>query len=96
MRQFAKFTNATGLIKEVKIGFCWTFLLCGVCVTLYRGDFKNFIKIAVLSFFTMGVFSLYSCWSYNKWYAQYLMETGFSPATEEDVKLLTTYRYLYA
>jgi hypothetical protein len=90
------FTNATGLVKRVKLGFSWTFLLCGICVPLYRGDFKNFIKIFILSFFTFGIYSLFSCWTYNKQYAQFLMETGYTPSTDEDRKILTLYGYLLA
>lgn len=84
----------SGMTKQVKKGFSWTFFFFGLFVPLIRGDLKwaaiMFILQALVGAFTFGigafVVSLVFAFIYNKIYIKDLLEKGYRPTEEfEDV-----------
>lgn len=80
----------SGLVKEVKKGFSWTFFFFGVFVPLIRGDLKwaviMFVLQALVGSFTFGigafVVSLIFAFTYNKIYIKGLLEKGYRPISD--------------
>jgi hypothetical protein len=80
----------SGLTKEVKKGFSWTFFFFGLFVPLIRGDLKwaaiMFALQLLTATFTFGigafVVSLIFAFTYNKIYIKDLLEKGYKPAEE--------------
>lgn len=85
--------NQAGITKTSKVGFSWTFFFFGLFVPLVRGDMKNFFRIWLMCWFTLGIYQLFACFSYNKKYVQGLMEMGYLPVGEVDTQLLTSSNY---
>ena len=91
--------NQTGIRKEIKIGTSWTFVLFGVFVPLFRGDWKWFgitfgtgiiLTLAGLDFiipFLIGAFGVF----YNKLYAKDLYEEGYRGISYEENAELEEY-----
>lgn len=69
--------NQNGVRKEVKKGFSWTMLFFGVFVPLFRGDFKWFFIILLVSFITGGISWLVFPFFYNKLYLNDLLNNGY-------------------
>ncbi|MBT9777009.1 DUF2628 domain-containing protein [Clostridium sp. MCC353] len=98
----AKLSNASGQVKEVKIGFSWTTFFFGFFVPLLRGDFVwaliMFFAAIIVGFFTAGigglVFNIIISAFYNKIYTQGLIKKGFSPASSADEQALRSKGYL--
>ncbi len=90
--------HESGLVKEVKKGFSWTFFFFGLFVPLIRGDLKWAIIMLLLQAlagaFTFGigalVVSLIFAFIYNKIYIKGLLEKGYRP-TEEFEETVTNY-----
>jgi len=88
----------SGMVKEVKKGFSWTFFFFGLFVPLIRGDLKWAIIMLLLQtlagFFTFGigifVVSLIFAFIYNKIYIKELLEKGYRP-TEEFEEIIANY-----
>ena len=88
----------SGLVKEVKVGFSWTFFFFGLFVPLIRGDLKWAVIMLLLQSLvgalTMGigcfVVSLIFAFIYNKIYIKDLLEKGYQP-TEEFKEVISNY-----
>jgi hypothetical protein len=88
----------SGMVKEVKKGFSWTFFFFGLFVPLIRGDLKwaaiMFVLQAIAGALTFGigsfVVSLIFAFVYNKIYIKGLMEKGYRP-TEEFEEVVVNY-----
>lgn len=88
----------SGLVKQVKKGFSWTFLFFGLFVPLIRGDLKwtiiMFLLQSLAGLLTMGigafVVSLVFAFIYNKIYIKDLLEKGYRP-TEEYEEVIANY-----
>ncbi|MFC3801817.1 hypothetical protein [Cohnella sp. GCM10012308] len=74
--------HSSGVTKQVKLGFSWTFFFFGLWVPLFRGDFRNFFRIWGLSIVTLGIYGIISWWAYNGHYVRSLLEKGYGPADE--------------
>lgn len=91
--------HESGLVKEVKKGFSWTFLFFGLFVPLVRGDLKWTIIMLLLQAlagaFTFGigafVVSLIFAFIYNKVYIKSLLEKGYKATTPEDEEIIMNY-----
>lgn len=98
----AKLINASGQIKDVKVGFSWTTFFFGFFVPLIRGDFIwaliMFGAAIVISFFTAGfgglVFNIIMSAFYNKVYTQGLIKKGYHPASDVDEQTFRSKGYL--
>ena len=94
--------------KQGYVGFSYTTGFFGFFVPLFRGDFKYFgimllvtlisVAIAVVSFgflfFIPIVVTLYFAFKYNEFYTKDLISKGFVPSTEEDYCALFIYNYI--
>lgn len=78
--------HPSGVRKKVKVGFSWTMLFFGPLVPIFRGDFAGAIRIFLLSLITLGIYGLVACWTYNKKYAQGLLEKGYTTGAMEQLK----------
>ncbi|KRE33415.1 hypothetical protein [Paenibacillus sp. Soil724D2] len=70
----------TGLVKELKVGFSWTFLFFGSFVYIFRGNWSEFWKCFFLSGITLGIYALIQCWTANKKEIVRYMEKGYTAA----------------
>ena len=66
-----------GLTKEVPTGYSFTTLLFGVCVPLFRSDYKGFFIQTILAMFTLGLSWLIVPFTYNKTYLNRLISDGW-------------------
>lgn len=80
--------NNVGMVKECKVGFSWTTMFFGLFVPLLRGDIKNALIMAALSFLTFGLSWLVFPFVYNKMYIKGLLMQGFSGLSEHDNNIL--------
>ncbi|WJJ55370.1 hypothetical protein QB910_000126 [Dabrowskivirus KKP3916] len=76
--------NSTGVVKRVKLGFSWTTFFFGGWVAMYRGQWGEFFKWFFLNPITLGIWGLMQCWTANNKTIVYLIEKGYTPATNED------------
>lgn len=82
--------HESGVTKEVKKGFSWTFFFFGLFVPLIRGDLKWAIIMLILQSlagsFTFGlgafVVSLIFAFQYNRIFIKELFEKGYKPVEE--------------
>lgn len=82
--------HESGVTKEVKKGFSWTFLFFGLFVPLIRGDLKWAAIMLLLQIlagvFTLGIgsviVSFIFAFVYNKIYIKGLLEKGYKPTDE--------------
>ncbi len=74
----------SGLIKECPEGFSWTTFFFNGLVPLFRGMWGTFAII----FFTFGFAGYYYMFAINKIYATFLMEKGYTPASQIDIDKL--------
>lgn len=98
----ATLTNQnTGMIKQVKVGYSWTFFFFSFWVPLIRGDWKTTI-IALLvwlgGLFTYGfgsaAFAIIYAFFYNKNYTNDLINQGYLPSSEQDKNILVGKGYI--
>ena len=66
-----------GFKKEVPTGFSWTTLCFGVCVSLFRGDFKGFVIQTILAISTAGLAWFIIPFTYNKIYLDRCINDGW-------------------
>lgn len=90
--------HASGISKEVKVGFSWTTFFFGLFVPLIRGDIKwaaiFFVISLVLGTFTMGigacVVGIVFSFKYNSIYIKELIEKGYSPIDANGQQVLAS------
>lgn len=73
----------TGLVKELKIGFSWTFFFFGALVYVFRGNWSEFWKCFFLSWITLFIYPFIQCWTANKKEIARYMEKGYIPINQE-------------
>lgn len=73
----------TGLVKELKVGFSWTFLFFGAFVYIFRGNWSEFWKCFFLSPITLGIYPFCQCWTANKKEIVKQMEKGYAPVNQQ-------------
>ncbi len=74
--------HSSGLTKRIKIGFSWTLFFFGLWVPIFRGDFRNLLRIWLLGIVTLSIYYWISCWTYNTRYVKALLEKGYVPADD--------------
>lgn len=67
----------TGIIKKVKVGFCWPFFFFTALVPLLRGDIKWVLLTVVIGVCTFGIGLIVLCFKYNRIYTVGLLEKGY-------------------
>jgi hypothetical protein len=61
-----------------------TVFFFGGLVSLFRGEFVEFLKWYFINGITLGIWGLVQCFTANKKTIIYLLEKGYEPATDED------------
>ena len=72
----------TGEVKEVPIGFSWTYLFFGPIVCLIRkhySGYSGFWLTCLFGLFTSGLYILVMAFYFNKNYCLSLMDEQFKP-----------------
>jgi hypothetical protein len=93
-----RLVNASGGVKEAKVGFSWTTFFFGFFPALFRGDLKwaviMFITAVLIGIFTLGfgawIPGIIFSFIYNKMYIKELLEKGYRPADEHSKAVLQT------
>ena len=80
--------NATGLIKDCKVGFSWTTFFFGFWVCVFRQDWKHMLIQIGAAILTFGLSWLVFPFICNKMYIRSLLEKGYVPASDEDKSVL--------
>lgn len=83
-----KLQNATGVTKELKVGFSWTIFFFGAWVAMFRGQWSEFAKWVFLNPITLGIWGIAQCWTANKKTVISFLEKGYAPATDLDKQVL--------
>lgn len=80
--------KSTGLVKELKAGFSWTFLFFGGAVYIFRGNWSEFWKCFFLGSITLGIYTIVQCWTANEKEIVRYIEKGYVPANEQSKERL--------
>ena len=67
----------TGLVKEGKIGFSWTYFFFGWFVPLFRGEVGIAALHLLFSCVTFGLWQIIMAFLYNKQYMHRMIEKGY-------------------
>lgn len=104
----ARLVNASGQIKEVKVGYSWTTFFFGFFVPLVRMDMRNFfiqmviaVAFGAANFVLPGIAAVaqmiynifYFASQYNKMYTKTLVNKGYKAATDTDAQVLNSKGY---
>ena len=77
--------EASGLIKDGYVGYCWTYFFFGWIVPVIRGEISIGVLHLILTVFTFGFFQLVMPFLYNRQYMTRLLTCGWSLADSEGV-----------
>ena len=104
----AKLVNASGQMKEVKVGYSWTTFFFGYLIPLFRGDMRNFwiafgiscvcdaanVIIPGIPVIIHVIYNIaYLAPQYNKLYTKFLVRKGYRAASDADVQALRSNGY---
>ncbi|MFL0246469.1 DUF2628 domain-containing protein [Candidatus Clostridium stratigraminis] len=89
----AKLVHENGAIKDIKVGYSWTTFLFGFWVPAIRGQWPDFAIILISAVPTIGILPFIWTFKINKRYCQHLLEKGYKPASQEDLRILNTMDY---
>ena len=78
----------SGEIKTAPVGFSWTTFFFGFIPALFRTDWKWAIIQFILSSITFGISNFVMPFIYNKMHIKDLLNKGFFPTDENQVKFL--------
>ena len=82
----------SGIVKKGYVGFCWTYLIFGWFVPVFRGE----IGIGALHFLftlvTFGLFQLVMSFLYNKQFMVRQLTNGYELNDEDSVNLMAKSR----
>ena len=89
-------------MREIKLGFSWTYLFFGCAVSIIREDWKwaiiHFVVEFVLGLISpvgiaLFLYRFFMALFYNKIYAKELVKEGYSGITEAEERELQHYIY---
>lgn len=66
-----------GQLREAPVGFSWTVFFFNCLPPMFRGDWKWFVIMLILTFVTFGLSALVFIFIYNKLYIQDLVNAGY-------------------
>lgn len=89
----AKLKHDNGVIKHIKVGYSWTTFFFGFWVPAIRGQWSDFAIIFLSAVPTVGILPFIWTFKINKRYCHHLLERGYTPATEEDLRVLSLMNY---
>jgi len=67
----------SGLKKNGYIGYCWTYILFGGFVPIFRGEIGIGLLHIILSAITLGIFNILMSYLYNKQHMTRLLTNGW-------------------
>ena len=76
--------NESGIQKNCFVGFCWSYLVFGFFVPIFRGEISIGFFHLILSLFTLGIFQLIMSFLYNKQYSTRLLNNSWSLNDSEE------------
>ena len=90
-RVLIKHTQA-GIVKNGYVGYCWTYLILGWFVPVFRGEIGTGALHLLFTLVTFGLFQLIMPLLYNKQFMVRHLTTGYELSDEESVNLMAKKR----
>jgi hypothetical protein len=90
-RVLIKHTQSS-IVKSGYVGFCWTYLLFGWIVPVFRGEIGIGALHLVLTLITFGLFQIIMPFLYNKQFMVRHLTNGYELSDEESVNLMAKQR----
>ena len=82
----------SGIVKSGYVGFCWTYLLFGWIVPVFRGEIGIGALHLLLTLITFGLFQIIMPFLYNKQFMVRHLTNGYELSDEESVNLMAKQR----
>jgi hypothetical protein len=76
--------QASGLVKNGKYGFSWTYLFFGWWVPLIRGELGVAALHLLFTFFTLGLWQFVMPFLYNRQYMSRMLTSGWQLADTDE------------
>lgn len=73
----------TGQSRIALVGFSWTTLLFGPFPMIFRSNWKRFVIILLIGFFTLGISNIFFAFVVNKMHVKDLINDGFKVKSVE-------------
>ena len=90
-RVLIKHTQSS-IVKIGYVGFCWTYLLFGWIVPVFRGEIGIGALHLLLTLCTFGLFQIIMPFLYNKQFMVRQLTNGYELSNEESVNLMAKQR----
>ncbi len=90
-RVLIKHTQSS-IVKIGYVGFCWTYLLFGWIVPVFRGEIGIGALHLLLTLCTFGLFQIIMPFLYNKQFMVRHLTNGYELSNEESVNLMAKQR----
>ena len=90
-RVLIKHTQA-GIVKSGYVGYCWTYLILGWIVPVFRGEIGIGVLHLILTLVSFGLFQIIMPFLYNKQFMVRQLTTGYELSDEESVNLMAKKR----
>ena len=90
-RVLIKHTQA-GIVKNGYVGYCWTYLILGWIVPVFRGEIGIGVLHLVLTLVSFGLFQIIMPFLYNKQFMVRHLTTGYELSDEESLNLMAKKR----
>jgi hypothetical protein len=82
----------SGIIKSGYVGFCWTYLIFGWIVPVFRGEIGIGALHLLLTLITFGLFQIIMPFLYNKQFMVRHLTNGYELSDEDSVNLMAKER----
>ena len=82
----------SGIVKSGYVGFCWTYLLFGWIVPVFRGEIGIGALHLLLTLITFGLFQIIMPFLYNKQFMVRHLTNGYELSDEDAVNLMAKQR----
>ena len=82
----------SGIVKSGYVGFCWTYLLFGWIVPVFRGEIGIGALHLLLTLITFGLFQIIMPFLYNKQFMVRHLTNGYELSDEDSVNLMAKQR----
>jgi hypothetical protein len=90
-RVLIKHTQSS-IVKKGYVGFCWTYLLFGWIVPVFRGEIGIGALHLLFTLISFGIFQIIMPFLYNKQFMVRHLTNGYELSDEESVNLMAKQR----
>ena len=90
-RVLIKHTQSS-IVKKGYVGFCWTYLLFGWIVPVFRGEIGIGALHLLFTLITFGIFQIIMPFLYNKQFMVRHLTNGYELSDEKSVNLMAKQR----